>query len=118
MGKIICDTNVWYKVADGDIPAFFNSGMSIHATHSNIDELSVTHNLIYNFDQVQRIVVSIFKHHNELILHNPVHYLIKKDDPSYQSPFSSNYTEILDLTEAIANRALDQSFFETEGVKL
>lgn len=117
MSKTICDTNIWYGVAKGKTPNFFNYDMPIPLIYNNIDEVSMTPKLITNFDFVRATIIAMHRHRlrgEEVIIHNPIHYLIRLDSKNYDSKFGPNYFGILDRFAKIADGVLTKSHFGSQ----
>ena len=64
--RLICDTNIWYDIAQNG-NSIKNRKYQIAATYINIDELSITPNLLTDFELVQKSIIAIFKNYNNAI---------------------------------------------------
>ncbi len=84
MQTIICDTNIWYDLANGKNIDQIN-GVQLIATSVNIMEISSTPNLITNFGLVTGAVKSMYKYNHKVIISNPIEYLIELFYPNYES---------------------------------
>lgn len=112
MKKIICDTNVYYQIAKGEIPSFIGNGIPIVATYNNIDEVSISHNILNNFDLLKETIQAIFNNYDSAIIQNPIEYAIKLDTPSYFSNhYDENYKSVMRYTEGIVNGELTEANF-------
>ena len=67
MKKVICDTNIWYNIAKGDIPVKSFLGYQLIATGINVLELSSTKNLLHDFDLVKGAIKAMYNHHYQVI---------------------------------------------------
>ncbi|MCC5931058.1 MAG: hypothetical protein JJU28_17560 [Cyclobacteriaceae bacterium] len=102
--EIICDTNIWYGIADGTIPENrLNPKYKYVATFNCIDELSKTHNLLQCPDLVRKAIQKMFtysKHH--AIFEPPAIYLKEIGLHDYFYDVFSNHSQIIQFTELIA----------------
>jgi len=76
MQNIICDTNIWYDIANGRKSIEQLSGVHLIGTSVNITEISSTPNLLSNIELVARTVNSMRIHVHEIVISNPIEYLI------------------------------------------
>ena len=102
--EIICDTHIWYGIADETIPENrFNSKHKYIATFNSIDELSKTHNLLQCPELVRKAIQKMFDYSKpHAIFEPPVIYLKKIGLPNYNYDVFSNHSQILQFTELIA----------------
>jgi len=82
---IICDTNIWYQLGYGIKREPNKSNHDLIGTWINIIELCKTPNIIYRFTDVKNAVIALYKFHSMIIPDNPFDYIIKLDNPAYQS---------------------------------
>jgi len=103
--NLFCDTNIWYNIATNGSSILRNNNNNVFVTYINIDELSITPNLLKDFEFVQKAIISMFKHYEKAVIENPIEYLIKLDNPHYTTEYyKEHYDEILKFTEDIANK--------------
>ena len=76
MESIICDTNIWYNIANKKNDEFQLRGVELIGTSINIIEISSTPNILNNIDLVVEAIRSMHKHCYELIIHNPIEHII------------------------------------------
>jgi hypothetical protein len=100
--KIICDTNVWYKIAEGVFSKEKLQELHLVATFNNIKEVAKTPNLIDKYEFVAEVVRSIFRYKKEVIFFSPFVHIAKLKDPRYEFDIHANMGDILKFTELIA----------------
>ena len=76
MKSVICDTNIWYSVANKKINESRLKDLHLYGTAVNILEISSTPNLIKNIELIVRVVKSMNQHHYLIIKTNPMEHLI------------------------------------------
>ena len=76
MQTIICDTNIWYDIANNRINPKLLFDVQLIGTSVNITEISSSLNLINKFDLVARTVKAMYKYNSRVIISNPMEYLI------------------------------------------
>lgn len=98
--KVICDTNVWYDLADGKYDLEKVASWTLCATYVNISELSKTQNYIDRIDVVREALRQIFKRKADINFYNPLEHIIKLQEASY--PINWNQlTPMLQFTEQV-----------------
>jgi hypothetical protein len=101
---LICDTNVWYDIAQNGNKSI-KGKLNKVATYVNIDELSISPNLLTDYDLVQKAIIAILKNYKDAIIDNPNEFLIKLDNSDYVSyHYNEHYQSILKFTQDIANK--------------
>lgn len=86
MTEVICDTNVWYNIANGRITPEKHPDILLHPTWVNLIELSRTPWLVGAPDQiqlVQSVISALHKYNGGILKDDPLEYIIKKQHPSY-----------------------------------
>ena len=76
MQQVICDTNIWYDIANENISEKQFENVQLFGTSVNITEISSTPNLINNIDLVVRTIKAMKKYAYRIIIENPLEYLI------------------------------------------
>ncbi len=119
MDRIICDTNIWYNLGKDIKPEFLKYGVQICIIYNNIDELSISPNLFINYTSVKNACKSMFNYYQYSIVLNPIEYLIKLDNPNYNSSYYfQHYQSINKIVREIAYERITEEFFQSEVVKL
>ncbi|MBI1226925.1 MAG: hypothetical protein GC192_16965 [Bacteroidetes bacterium] len=110
--KIICDTNIWYGFASGELDFADYSSVNLVCTKVTIDELASSENIL-DTDKVflvQRASKIIFSFASEIILESPVHWLIRIGNPDFSidlSPTKSNLEKLRTFSN-LDKEAIDQ----------
>jgi len=81
---IICDTNVWYNIANGSIAVDELDKINLYPTFINLIELSRTPYILKNLSLVQEAVKSMYKYHSSIFEINPFEYIILKQYADYK----------------------------------
>jgi hypothetical protein len=76
MQQVICDTNIWYNIANGSISEKQLDGVQLYSTSVNIREIASTPNLINNIELVARVARAMHKHSHKVITSNPMEFFI------------------------------------------
>jgi hypothetical protein len=76
MQHVICDTNIWYNIANEKISEEQLEGVKLYATSVNITEISSSPNLVKDIDLVVRTIKAMKKYAFRVIIENPLEYLI------------------------------------------
>lgn len=100
--KIICDTNVWYKIAEGTLSKDKLNELYLVATFNNIKEIAKTPNLIDKYEFVAEVARSIFRFKKEVIYFSPFIHIAKLKDPNFEFDINANMGDILKFTELLA----------------
>lgn len=95
MQTIICDTNIWYDIANGRKNIEQLIDIKLIGTSVNITEISSTPNLISNIDLVARTINSMRTHVHEIVISNPMEYMIS----IFHSDFNPNTNTEMRLLE-------------------
>jgi len=77
MYDLICDTNVWYQIANKNIKPSDLEGLHLYGTDITCTELSSTPRLISDLTLITNVVKAMNKYHHKMIMANPVEHLIK-----------------------------------------
>jgi hypothetical protein len=99
--KVVCDTNVWYNLADGKYDLHKVNTLALCATYTNISELSKTKNYIDRIEVVREAIRQIFKRKANIIYHNALEHIVTIQIPSYPINWAE-ITPMLKFTEQIA----------------
>lgn len=108
--NVICDTNIWYYLADGTIDPDNLKNQSLVATFYNFEELITSPNTLTNFQQVRKAAKAIVDHSDKLILENAFLYLANLIDPRFEDKRYSYNLGIRNWAEIKRMAALDDSF--------
>jgi len=97
--KTICDTNIWRKLALGEIleNELLKADSQITATFINIDEISKSHLVLTDIESAKQTIRRIMKIPTLIIFENPMIYLAKLDNPLLEFDIKKE-NEILLLT--------------------
>lgn len=98
--KVICDTNIWYDIAEGRIKKNSFSKYRLHPTYVNLVELARTPNLLHDLSLVQRTVKSLYENNGGIYETNPIEFIIKKQYPHYRCK-DMKYKSILKFFEKL-----------------
>jgi len=81
--KVICDTSVWYYLADN--PDVVLNDVELIATHNNFIELVYSRKIINNFVKYRNACAALIKYTkpSKNILKNPILYAIHLIDPNF-----------------------------------
>ncbi len=60
--KIICDTNIWYEFASGDLDYDRYKHLNLIPTYTSLNELVITEKLIGKFDLVKEALKYLLRH--------------------------------------------------------
>lgn len=73
MQQVICDTNIWYNIANGLISDKQLDGVQLLGTSVNIREIASTPNLVKDIELMSRVVKAMYNYsHKVIILNSPV----------------------------------------------
>jgi len=102
--EIICDTNIWYNIGNGNIDHNdLKSENKYIVTFNSIDEIAFTTNLLQHTEYTRNAIRSMFKYsRNHAIYEPPLIYLKKLDTEKFNYDIFSNHKNILEFTELIA----------------
>jgi hypothetical protein len=100
--KVVCDTNIWYKIGNGLVPIPGEEFVLV-GTFLTTLEFSKTKNLIKNIEFVRRGIQAIMKYAKYSMNHVPPLIHVKKLlDPKYCFLISPNYKSTLEFLRKIA----------------
>jgi len=102
MENIICDTNIWYDIANGKIKPEEISKLKLIGTAVNIIEIASTPNLVKNIELVRRTIKALQKYHFIIISTNPFDHLISIFDSSFE-PKDEHVIRLLNDFEVLDN---------------
>jgi hypothetical protein len=112
--NIICDTNIWYDIANNYVTEIEMSNLNLHGTFINLFELSTTPNLLNKLPLVQRAVECLHKYHKGIYEIHPFEYLILKQHKNYIC-IDNRYKSILNsfetLMKADVSSTIDDKYF-------
>lgn len=98
MENIICDTNIWYDIANGCIKIGEFQQLKLIGTAVNVIEIASTPNLVKNIELVRQAINVFQKHHFIIISSNPFDHLISIFDNSFE-PNDDHVLELLNAFE-------------------
>ena len=84
MENIICDTTIWYDIAEGKIKPEEISKLKLIGTALNIIEIASTPHLFDNFELVKLTIKALQKHHFIINSRNPFDHFISIFDSSFK----------------------------------
>lgn len=102
MKPIICDTNIWYGIANNIINTDRLKQVSLIGTSVNITEISSSPNIISDIDLVVRTIEAFKKNHDFILINNPMEHLITIFNQDYE-PNSKLEDELLKSFEILLN---------------
>jgi hypothetical protein len=76
MTKIICDTNIWYNLANNHLESYKIKGLKLIGTSVTVHEISETSHLVKNLDLVKRVAKAFLDYNSGIMVLNPFEYLI------------------------------------------
>lgn len=111
--KIILDTNIWYAIASGEQFKFLYTLNPIYITYLNYDELAVSPNLLTDkIKKVRSVLKSAKCLSTQTIMENTFDYLIKMDNPDYNSNhYKENYDSVNDDVSKIISGEQGQEYY-------
>ena len=102
MSKIICDTNIWYHIAQNQISLNNLNDFDLIATYINIYELTTSPNILSNIELVRKATIAAFDNHKFLFSDNSWVFLLKLDNPNFNTELSGKNEQIFELSKQIA----------------
>lgn len=101
--EIICDTNIWYNIGNGNIDSsIIEENDILVATYISVYELCFTENYLGNFQYIQNAVRAMLKYSSKHpIIEPPFAYLKVISDRNYSYNMTTN-NDIFRFTEQIA----------------
>ena len=93
MNNIICDTNIWYDIANGKIKPEQIRNIRLIGTAINIIEIASAENLTKDIYLVQKTIKALQNFHHVIVSTNPLDHIIS----IFNSSFISNDDSILNL---------------------
>lgn len=118
MTQVICDTNIWYNIANGRITPEKHPDIRLHPTWVNLTELSRTPWLVGKPEEVQLVrsaITALHKYNSGIIKDDPLEYIIKKQHPTYErddEEFKTILGGFEKLMRADVSKKLDDAVFE------
>lgn len=82
--KVICDTMIWYHIANGKISKEAISDFELYATYINFFELRKSPNLLKDWRLAKYAVKALHDNTKMIITTHPIEYIIKKQFPDYK----------------------------------
>lgn len=83
MQTVICDTSVWYHIANGSIPLEKLKNKKLVVSHVNVTEIASTQHLTKRFDVIYQVIRVMYENHQVILPINPMDHLIKLFYPSF-----------------------------------
>ena len=101
---IICDTNIWYNIGNGNIDtSTISSTDKLIGNYNNIDEFAGTTNLLHKYDVTKKAIQAMYSNsENNLILNPPFVHLIKIQKPNFKIDLSNHTDFMVEFTKSIA----------------
>jgi hypothetical protein len=84
MRPIICDTNIWYNIANNKINTNKLKQVRLIGTSVNIIEISSSPNIISDIDLIVRTVKAFKNNHDFILINNPMEHLITVFNQDYE----------------------------------
>lgn len=81
--KVICDTMIWYHIANGKIDTAKLKNLDLYSTYINLFELRKTPNLLKDWKFVKKAVRALHDYHKGVFETHPIEFIIKKQFPEY-----------------------------------
>lgn len=113
--KVICDTMIWYHIANGKIDKAKLVGLELYSTYINLFELRKTPNFLKNWRMVKQAVRALHDNQKAIFVIHPIEYIIKKQFPDYVCKDNS-YNQIIKEFEALLAMD-DDSEIDEETIK-
>lgn len=90
--KIICDTNIWYGIANKTVPNSKINNLYLIASNVTLWEFLTTENWLKNPYMVLRAIKAMFEHSKEIYHENPIDYILQIVDREYKPrDFTANF---------------------------
>lgn len=102
MENIICDTNIWYDIAKGNIMPEKIANLKLIGTAVNIVEIASTPNLVKDIELVKRTIKALQNYHFKIISTNPFDHIISIFDSSFE-PNDEQVKRLLNDFETLDN---------------
>jgi len=81
--KIVCDTNIWYGLGNGNIDTSIAKNHELIVTKLVLEEIATSENLISDILMVKRTFKAIEKFATGIIKENPFDYILESYSPTY-----------------------------------
>lgn len=115
--NIVCDTMIWYDIANKYISESEMSCLKLNGTFINLFELSTTPNLLKKLPLVQNAVEALHKYHNGIFEINPFEYIILKQHKDYVC-IDNRYKSILNSFETLMRADVSLSIEDENYLKM
>jgi|AntAceMinimDraft_15_1070371.scaffolds.fasta_scaffold36595_1 hypothetical protein len=102
MRPIICDTNIWYDIANNKINLDILKQVRLIGTSVNITEISSSPNIVNDIDLTVRTIKAFRKNHDFILINNPMEHLISVFHQDYE-PNSKVEDDLLKGFELLLN---------------
>lgn len=118
MTHVICDTNIWYNIANGKITPEKHPDIQFHPTWVSLIGLSRTPWLLGEPEKVQLVkdtVSALYKYNGGIITDDPLKYIIKKQYLDYNrdsQEFEFIRSGFEKLMKADVSKKLDEGVIE------
>jgi len=90
MNEIICDVNVWYNIASGNIKEEEINNLNLIGTAVNMTEIVNSSYLINNPKYLKSVIQSFTKHHYQIYISTPFDHILTIFDKSFVPDDSLN----------------------------
>lgn len=89
--NVICDTMIWYGLANESIKLEESNDIKLIATGINIQELSSSENLYKNPQLIMNVLNTMYKHHSGIIEYDPWDYILTFNVNVHYEPISRDW---------------------------
>ncbi len=116
--KVICDTNIWYNIAEGIIDPNDHLDVDLIATGVNVLEFASTENFQKDIELVKRAVMAMEKHHAGILEYEPWSYLLSYHvDVAYDpKPVRQMFLDNLAQFQGLVDGQFDDLFQDEQNV--
>lgn len=116
--KVICDTMIWYGLADGSITFDKANEIELIATGINIQELSTSENLYKKPTLIKAVLNAMHKYHSQIIEYDPWDYILTfKVNNDYEPISREWHINSLQSFSLFMNGNLDDLFKDEEQLE-
>lgn len=98
--NVICDTNIWYDLASGEI-SLDSKGLNFTPTFVNLDEIATSPKLLDEIEKSRGAIRAMMKAKTGIFI-PPLQYVAMISDPKIKYDVREEIPELLDATEKIA----------------
>lgn len=81
--EIICDVNVWYNIASGNINVEEIEKLKLIGTAVNITEIANSSYLVDDLEFLKKVIYSLTKYHSQIYISSPFDHIISVFDKAF-----------------------------------